>query len=66
MSGERILVVDDEPEIRKALEKTLRGAGYDVDTAASGEDAGKDSTKDPGKDSAEDDPDDPDGLPAAR
>jgi two-component system, OmpR family, KDP operon response regulator KdpE len=39
MSGERILVVDDEPEIRKALEKTLRGAGYDVDAAASGEDA---------------------------
>ena len=39
MSGERILVVDDEPEIRKALERTLRGAGYDVDAAASGEDA---------------------------
>ena len=39
MSGERILVVDDEPEIRNALEKTLRGAGYDVDAAASGEDA---------------------------
>jgi two-component system, OmpR family, KDP operon response regulator KdpE len=39
MSGARILVVDDEPEIRNALETTLRGAGYDVDGAASGEDA---------------------------
>jgi two-component system KDP operon response regulator KdpE len=39
MSGERILVVDDEPEILGALETTLRGAGYDVDAAATGEDA---------------------------
>jgi two-component system KDP operon response regulator KdpE len=39
MSGARILVVDDEPEIRNALETTLRGAGYVVDAAASGEDA---------------------------
>ena len=39
MSGERILVVDDEPEIRSALETTLRGAGYDVVAAATGEDA---------------------------
>jgi two-component system KDP operon response regulator KdpE len=39
MSGARILVVDDEPQILKALETTLRGAGYDVETAATGEDA---------------------------
>jgi len=37
MSGERILVVDDEPQILRALQTTLRGAGYDVETAASGE-----------------------------
>jgi two-component system KDP operon response regulator KdpE len=39
MSGAQILVVDDEPQILKALETTLRGAGYEVDTAATGEDA---------------------------
>jgi len=39
MSGARILVVDDEPQILRALRTTLRGAGYDVDTAATGEDA---------------------------
>ena len=39
MSGARILVVDDEPQILTALETTLRGAGYDVETAATGEDA---------------------------
>ena len=39
MSGARILVVDDEPQILRALETTLRGAGYDVETAATGEDA---------------------------
>ena len=39
MSGARILVVDDEPQILRALETTLRGAGYDVATAATGEDA---------------------------
>ena len=39
MTGPRILVVDDEPRILSALETTLRGAGYDVDTAATGEDA---------------------------
>jgi two-component system KDP operon response regulator KdpE len=32
MSG-RILVVDDEPQILRALRASLRGAGYDVDTA---------------------------------
>ena len=34
-----ILVVDDEPEILRALETTLRGAGYEIETAATGEDA---------------------------
>jgi two-component system, OmpR family, KDP operon response regulator KdpE len=35
----RVLVVDDEPQILRALETTLHGAGYDVDTAADGETA---------------------------
>jgi two-component system, OmpR family, KDP operon response regulator KdpE len=39
MIGQRVLVVDDEPHILRALETTLRGAGYDVDTAATGESA---------------------------
>ena len=39
MSGAQILVVDDEPQILRALETTLRGAGYDVETAETGEDA---------------------------
>ena len=29
-----MLVVDDEPQILRALETNLRGAGYDVETAA--------------------------------
>jgi two-component system KDP operon response regulator KdpE len=33
----RILAVDDEPEILRALETILRGAGYEIDTAATGE-----------------------------
>jgi two-component system KDP operon response regulator KdpE len=37
MSGQRILVVDDEPQILRALGTTLRGAGYIVDTAATAE-----------------------------
>jgi len=39
MTGQRVLVVDDEPHILRALETTLRGAGYNVDTAATGESA---------------------------
>jgi two-component system, OmpR family, KDP operon response regulator KdpE len=39
MTGQRILVVDDEPQILRALQTTLRGAGYDVVTAATAEDA---------------------------
>jgi two-component system KDP operon response regulator KdpE len=37
MSRATVLVVDDEPQILRALETTLRGAGYAVVTAASGE-----------------------------
>lgn len=39
MSGAQVLVVDDEPEILRTLRMTLRGAGYEVTTAATGEDA---------------------------
>jgi two-component system, OmpR family, KDP operon response regulator KdpE len=35
----RVLVVDDEPQILRALQTNLRGAGYDVVTAATAEDA---------------------------
>jgi two-component system KDP operon response regulator KdpE len=35
----RVLVVDDEPQIRRALSVNLRARGYEVDTAASGEEA---------------------------
>jgi two-component system, OmpR family, KDP operon response regulator KdpE len=38
-SGARILVVDDEIEIMRALQRSLTAHGYDVFTAASGEDA---------------------------
>jgi two-component system KDP operon response regulator KdpE len=39
MTSPRVLVVDDEPQILRALSANLRGAGYDVATAATGEDA---------------------------
>lgn len=39
MSGQRILVVDDEPQILRALRATLHGAGYTVDVAATAEEA---------------------------
>ena len=39
MSEAGILVVDDEPHILRALQATLRGAGYNVVTAATGEEA---------------------------
>jgi two-component system, OmpR family, KDP operon response regulator KdpE len=35
----RVLVVDDEPQIRRALAVNLKARGYDVDQAASGEEA---------------------------
>ena len=37
--GPRILVVDDEPQILRALQLKLRGAGYAVDTAATASEA---------------------------
>ena len=39
MSGPRVLVVDDEPQILRALQLKLRGAGYVVDTAATASEA---------------------------
>jgi two-component system KDP operon response regulator KdpE len=39
VASTRILVVDDEPQILRALETNLRGAGYEVDTAATAEEA---------------------------
>ena len=33
MNGQRVLVVDDEPQILRALRTGLRAAGYEVDTA---------------------------------
>jgi two-component system KDP operon response regulator KdpE len=38
-TGAHVLVVDDEPQILRALQTNLRGAGYEVGTAATGEDA---------------------------
>ncbi len=37
MTGERVLVVDDEPQIRRALRTALTGHGYEVETADDGE-----------------------------
>jgi len=37
MSGERVLVVDDEPQIRRALRMALQGHGYEVDIAEDGD-----------------------------
>jgi two-component system KDP operon response regulator KdpE len=39
VSGARILVVDDEPQILRALDTTLRVEGYEVETAATAEQA---------------------------
>ncbi len=39
MSGTRILVVDDEPQILRFLRPSLTAAGYDVITAATGAEA---------------------------
>jgi two-component system, OmpR family, KDP operon response regulator KdpE len=39
VSGARILVVDDEPQILRALQMKLRAAGYAVDTAATAQEA---------------------------
>jgi two-component system KDP operon response regulator KdpE len=37
--GQRVLVVDDEPQILRALQTMLRGAGYEVETADTAENA---------------------------
>jgi len=39
MSAARILVVDDEPQIRRILRTTLTAANYEVDDAKTGEEA---------------------------
>jgi len=39
VNGQRVLVVDDEPQILRALRATLRGAGYTVDSAATAQEA---------------------------
>ncbi len=39
MSGARILAVDDEPQIRRALRRTLEAQGYEVRAVGSGEEA---------------------------
>jgi two-component system, OmpR family, KDP operon response regulator KdpE len=39
VSGARVLVVDDEPQILRAMDVKLRGAGYTVETAETAEEA---------------------------
>jgi two-component system, OmpR family, KDP operon response regulator KdpE len=39
VSGARVLVVDDEPQILRAMQVKLRGAGYTVETAETAEEA---------------------------
>ena len=39
MSAGRILVVDDEPQIRRVMRTALTGSGYEVDDAKTGEEA---------------------------
>jgi two-component system KDP operon response regulator KdpE len=39
VTAPRVLVVDDEPQILRALQTALRGAGYDVEGAATGGEA---------------------------
>jgi two-component system KDP operon response regulator KdpE len=39
VSAGRILVVDDEPQIRRIMRTTLTGAGYEVEEAKTGEEA---------------------------
>jgi two-component system, OmpR family, KDP operon response regulator KdpE len=39
MIGARVLVVDDEPQILRAVQMKLRSAGYSVDTAATASEA---------------------------
>src|SRR5882757_3899080 len=37
MSGAKILVVDDEPQIRRMMRATLTGTGYQIEEARTGE-----------------------------
>ena len=37
--SQKILVVDDEPDLREILQCNLESAGYEVDTAESAEEA---------------------------
>ncbi len=39
VSGARVLVVDDEPQIRRVLKRTLEAHGYEVRIVATGEEA---------------------------
>jgi two-component system KDP operon response regulator KdpE len=39
MSAGRVLVVDDDPQIRRVMRMTLTGHGYEVDDAKAGEEA---------------------------
>ena len=39
MSAGRILVVDDDPQIRRVMRVTLTAQGYEVDDARSGDEA---------------------------
>jgi CheY-like chemotaxis protein len=36
MSGARVLVVDDEPQLRRAVRRSLEGHGYQVQEAGDG------------------------------
>jgi len=38
VSSGRILVIDDEPQMRRLMRSTLTGAGYEIDDAKTGED----------------------------
>ena len=35
---ERVLIIDDDASVRESIQKVLKGAGYEVTTAADGED----------------------------
>lgn len=39
MTGARVLIVDDEPQIRRALIRTLEASGFDVRAVGTGEEA---------------------------
>ncbi len=39
MSGKKVLIVDDEPNLTRSMAFILRKEGYDIETAANGEEA---------------------------